>query len=203
MFTLTDLKFLIFIYRDSNTIVQSLYKLEQVKTMEDFENPNQYQNAYLTCSINDNESLTNDFVPRNENDSLIQNRNLTILTNDNESNFMSPKKETERVTNCIQIGNLLEIVPENTKFEYESYKTEDQSLLKNMGSKIVAENNEKKRLEKKMRKEKLKSEIKKLVSIGVIDVDISSEEDGPFDDIVRKGMYGTKDQGILRTTGTK
>lgn len=57
---------------------------------------------------------------------------------------------------------------------------------------------DKKRLEKKMKKEKLKLEIKRLVNMGVKDDDISSEEDAPFDDITRKGMYGTKDRGILK-----
>lgn len=59
---------------------------------------------------------------------------------------------------------------------------------------------DKKRLEKKMRKEKLKLEIKRLVSMGVKDEILSSgEEDLPFDDIARKGVYGTKDRGILKS----
>lgn len=60
---------------------------------------------------------------------------------------------------------------------------------------------DKKRLEKKMRKEKLKLEIKRLVSIGVKDEVLSSDEDQPFDDITRKGIYGTGESGILKKDG--
>lgn len=125
----------------------------------------------------------------------------------------SPKISYDRIKQgnfCVQKGNLLEIVPDTSKVldsvAADEVTTED-TITKQPSNKTKQQNSrddtEKKRLEKKMRKEKLKSEIKKLVSVGVVDIDISSEDDGPFDDITRKGIFGTKDQGILRTTGSK
>ncbi|XP_063709389.1 serine/arginine repetitive matrix protein 2-like [Culicoides brevitarsis] len=126
---------------------------------------------------------------------------------------------------ALQKGNMLEIVPTNIDLHAESrqentpqqeifgpqqevkkkkliFTAEELQSRKEkrleMRKKRKAER-DKKRLEKKMRKEKLKLEIKRLVSIGVKDEVLSSdEEDAPFDEIDRKGIYGTKDRGILK-----
>lgn len=119
----------------------------------------------------------------------------------------------------LQKGNVLEIVPTNNEhlnqenvpevvghqpevkkkkliFTAEELQTRKEKRLE-MRKKRKAER-DKKRLEKKMRKEKLKLEIKRLVSIGVKDEVLSSDEDAPFDEIDQKGIYGTKDRGILK-----
>lgn len=125
---------------------------------------------------------------------------------------LEPKPKSKQLPSSIQYNNLLEIVPKQlpptteamqvnpSQAELDEAKAAEKKKIRNG----LLESKEKKRLERKMRKEKLKSEIKRLVSMGVLDVDPSSDEDeGPFDDITRQGLYGTKDQGILRTTGTK
>lgn len=118
---------------------------------------------------------------------------------------------------AVQAGNLLEIVP-SKDLQMQHKETHEVSSKKfivtqemiqaklekkaEMKKKRKSER-EKKRLEKKMRKEKLKLEIKRLISMGVTVETFSSDEEGPFDDIIKKGIFGTKDRGILRPSGAK
>lgn len=94
----------------------------------------------------------------------------------------------------MRFENLTEIIPSNVIPEDNK-----KSYLKKQNEVISREN---KLLKKIIRKENIKSEIKKLINFGVEDIDLSSEEDGPFEDITLKGSFGTSDKGILRTSGT-
>lgn len=184
------------------------------------QNMSQYRYNYQAPLHNNQHPPHNSLPPR-----IGYNRELHMMSY--QSRKMKPMQHIPSMPNqggVIQKGNVLEIVPAvvelgQTQTDQEVTQAQaDQSGLVKKKLIFTAEelqlrkekklelrkkrkaDRDKKRLEKKMRKEKLKLEIKRLVSMGVKDEILSSEEDdAPFDDIDKKGIYGTKDRGILKS----